>query len=85
VVEPLIPSQISANNARVHGSLLTGGTGGQVIGVGKKALGQTYADMFQAKGAKRAMVVHSQGPFPSQEATFKYFDRLLSSILTTFT
>lgn len=31
----------------------------QVIGVGKKELGQLFAELFKLKGAKRAMIVHS--------------------------
>jgi len=31
----------------------------QVIGVGKKDLGQLFAELFKLKGAKRAMIVHS--------------------------
>ena len=32
----------------------------QVIGVGKKDLGQLFAQLFKLKGAKRAMIVHSE-------------------------
>jgi anthranilate phosphoribosyltransferase len=31
----------------------------QVIGVGKKELGMLFAEMFKAKGAKKAIIVHS--------------------------